>query len=137
MTYNKAYGLHMDMKSLAGPIGMLCLVIGVAVAIIGTLDYTGFIDLGLPSIVAFVGYALIIAGAIAVWIDISLSGAIIEDAYCRSILKDVPNDDYLVDLTGSETAAEGPDDPTIMDISASDDMYQTEETSEVVSDERS
>lgn len=84
-----------------GEIGLIVLLAGIPVIIAGFLCFTEIVGLGLAALF-YVGVAMIIIGAALCYIDVKGSDGIFEQYDSLCALRKMPDDDYMIDLTGSE-----------------------------------
>lgn len=96
------------MEFRCGNAGMACLLFGAVLVIIGTLQLTGFVHWGLPSVIpcTVVAYIIVIVGVIFIMLDRHSMAPVVRDyeetTNCRKLLGAVSDDDYLVDTTDGE-----------------------------------
>lgn len=87
-------------------LGLIILVVGLVLSIIGMVSYTGLVEWGAPVAVMYAGYAVAVVGLAMVFRDLQTSRDIISEYYeerdIREMLDDVPDDDYCVDISGTE-----------------------------------
>lgn len=104
---------------------IILLFLGIAVSVVGTLDYTGVADIFLPGQTVFVGYAAIIAGIILFYKDRRDNASAIEDyvydASLMEMMASVPDDGYVLDLTSPDGRAPDAHMPPICDLTVGRD----------------
>lgn len=90
------------------PEKILILAVGTVLSIIGMADFTGIIHLGSGNIILYLGYAIAFIGLVLVFMDYKQNYALLDEygAYvdAKKRLDAAPEDDYLVDLCGTEAA---------------------------------
>lgn len=104
---------------------IILLVLGIAVSVVGILDYTGVADTFLPEQTVFAGYAIIIVGIILFYKDRRDNAPAIEDyeydAFLAEMMASVPDDGYTLDLTFPDGRAPEANLPPVCDLTAGKD----------------
>lgn len=80
--------------------------VGLILSIVGMANYVGIADWGIPSAVMYGGYAVTVLGLVFVFLDLRENEDSIRE-YCEGkeiedAAESVPDDGYLLDLSGQE-----------------------------------